>query len=107
MEDWGFGKCAATHGATEGSGRLFLMGSAILEVVVIWETKGWLSLQRDKVVMGVGKYGGRRRKAVINRSAREGIERRRWRARGTGWLICKFLETEGRRSTPLFGSGRL
>lgn len=67
------GKAAATYGATAISGRLFLMGSAILEVVAIWETKGWVS-RRDKVVMAVGKYGGRRRKAVIDRSAREGIE---------------------------------
>lgn len=27
---------------------------------------------------------------MIDRSAREGIERRRWRARGMGWLIANF-----------------
>lgn len=50
----GFEKAAATYGATAISGRLFLMGSAILEVVAIWETKGWVS-RRDKVCDGCGK----------------------------------------------------
>lgn len=60
----GFGNGAAiTYGATAGSGRLFLMGSAILEVVAIWETKGWVSLKRQGGGVGCGKIWREREKS--------------------------------------------